>query len=86
VELYPTTEKPGDDHTSVRSKPDQKRAKACWTDKEGKFCFGKLCPGFYELICSIGSGINVTHMFIEVSRDKSANSDEPIEIVLTFGT
>jgi len=85
VELFSSDRKPTDEH-SFDEESKRTRIRACWTQKDGRFCFGKLRPGFYEIRASYNRGMNVTYTFIEVTKQKSANSDEPLEIELRPGT
>ena len=67
-------------------KKKQRRVAACVTEEDGKFCFGFIAPGKYEVRVSLESGINVTHIYVEVDPYSSESIETDIEAVLTPGT
>jgi hypothetical protein len=74
---YLLDDKPGENH------PEQKRLAACRTAADGKFCFRNLPPGKYELRSSIGSGWDVTHVYVGVDNNGAAKK---IQIRMKLGT
>lgn len=62
----------------------QKRIAACVTGPDGKFCFAGLNAGVYELRSSIGSGINVTHVYVKV--DPKSKVSKELVVTNTVGT
>jgi hypothetical protein len=64
--------------------PEQKRLAACRTGKDGKFCFRNLPAGKYELRSSLGSGWNVTHVYVVL--DKHSKRDEKLNVLMLLGT
>jgi hypothetical protein len=64
--------------------PEQKRPAACLTSKDGKFCFRNLPSGRYELRSSIGSGWNVTHIYVVL--DKHSKQVEKLKVLMLLGT
>ena len=62
---------------------EQKRVAACRTSTDGKFCFRELPPGKYELRSSLGSGWNVTHIYVVVAKKGQAKR---IQVEMTLGT
>ena len=62
----------------------QKRLAACKTSADGRFCFRGLHSGVYELRASIGSGWNVTHVYVKI--DAKDDNDKGMQVVMTVGT
>jgi hypothetical protein len=69
----------------AKKKKKQRRIAACVTGEDGKFCFGFLPPGKYEMRVSQGSGINVTHIYVEADPYNQDSTDMEINVVLTVG-
>jgi hypothetical protein len=71
-------------HSRNEGPPEQKRLAACRTAKDGKFCFRNLPAGKYELRSSLGSGWNVTHVYVVL--DKHSKRDEKLKVLMLLGT
>jgi hypothetical protein len=71
-------------HSRSAGPPEQKRLAACLTAKGGKFCFRNLRTGSYELRSSIGSGWNVTHIYMVL--DKHSKQVEKLKVLMRLGT
>jgi protocatechuate 3,4-dioxygenase beta subunit len=67
----------------TRTHPEQKRVAACRTPRDGKFCFPNLPPGKYELRSSVGSGWDVTHIYVVVEKK---GQTKKIQVRMTLGT
>jgi hypothetical protein len=72
------------DQSTVATRPDQKRLKACVTGADGRFCFRNLPSGEYELRASLDQGMDVTHVYVIV--DRTGGSRKPIDVRLQVGT
>jgi hypothetical protein len=71
---------------SEEKKKKQRRIAACVTGEDGKFCFGFIEAGKYELRVSQGSGFNVTHIYVEVDPSGRESTEAGIEVELSLGT
>ena len=71
-------------HSRGEGPPEQKRLAACRTAKDGKFCFRNLPAGKYELRSSLGSGWNVTHVYVVLDRHNKR--DEKLKVLMQLGT
>ncbi len=71
-------------HARSEGPPEQKRLAACLTAKDGKFCFRNLPTGKYELRASIGSGWNVTHIYVVL--DRHSKEVEKLKVLMLLGT
>ena len=65
---------------------DQKRIYACFTDKNGKFCFPKIAKGNYEVRFSKDARFNPTYLYLKVNPNSSKGRKKLIELYLTPGT
>ena len=74
---YLLSDKPGED------RPQQRRLAACRTAVDGKFCFRNLPSGKYELRSSVGSGWDVTHLYVVVDKKGQAKK---IQVRMSLGT
>ena len=63
----------------------QHRIAACVTGINGRFCFGHLRAGKYEVRASVGSGRNWTHVVISLAP-KSGRTATPVVITMRLGT
>lgn len=68
-----------------KQRKEQERIAACVTGKSGKFCFGFIQAGKYELRVSKDEGINVTHIYVDVDPYDKESTDEEISAILTPG-
>jgi hypothetical protein len=73
-------------HESKKNKKEQRRVAACITGKDGKFGFGFIEGGKYEVRVSQGSGINVTRIYVEVDPYGKESTEEELAAPLTLGT
>ena len=71
---------------SQKAKKKQRRMAACVTGEDGKFCFGFIEPGKYEVRVSLDPGVNVTHIYVEVDPYGGESPDEGLNAPLTLGT
>jgi hypothetical protein len=71
-------------HSRSEGPPEQKRLAACRTAKDGKFCFRNLPPGKYELRSSMGSGWNVTHVYVVLDGQSKRNGK--LKVLMLLGT
>ena len=71
---------------SEKEAKKQRRVAACITGEDGKFCFGFIKPGKYEVRVSKESGINVTHIYVEVNPYSDESVDTEMDATLTPGT
>jgi protocatechuate 3,4-dioxygenase beta subunit len=69
-----------------KEKKKQRRVAACITGEDGKFCFGSIEGGKYELRVSQGSGMNVTHIYVEVDPYSGVSTEDELTAVLKPGT
>ena len=63
-----------------RKKP--RRVDACLTAEDGKYCFGFLPPGKYEVRVSRENGFNITHLYVEVDPYSLDGTDDEIDVLL----
>ncbi len=70
-------------HSRGDGPPEQKRLGACRTTGDGKFCFRDLPPGKYELRSSMGSGWNVTHVYVVLDGQGKRDS---LHVKMSVGT
>jgi hypothetical protein len=71
-------------HSRSEGPPEQKRLAACRTAKDGKFCFRNLPSGKYELRSSMGSGWNVTHVYVVL--DGQSKRSGKLKVLMLLGT
>jgi hypothetical protein len=64
---------------------EQRRVAACRTGKDGRFCFGDIPAGKYELRVSKDGGWNVVHAYVVVDPNSRASKDGGIVIKMTVG-
>lgn len=62
------------------AKLKQQRIAACITGTTGKFCFPRLPNGNYELRCSIGSGWDVTHVYVSIGRGRGNRAKGKLKV------
>jgi hypothetical protein len=67
----------------LETRPEQKRLAACRTAPDGKFCFPNLPSGKYELRSSVGSGWDVTHVYVVVDKKGQTKN---IQVRMSLGT
>jgi hypothetical protein len=71
-------------HSRREGPPEQKRLAACHTAADGKFCFRNLPPGKYELRSSLGSGWNVTRVYVVL--EGQAKRGGKLRVLMLLGT
>lgn len=86
VEVYTQPDNLLSSATESEKKKKQRRIAACVTGEDGKFCFGFIKAGKYEMRVSLGSGVNVTHIYVEVDPYALEGTDEEISATLSPGT
>lgn len=71
-------------HSRREGPLEQKRLAVCRTAADGKFCFRNLPPGKYELRSSLGSGWNVTHVYVVL--DGQGKRGGNLKVLMLLGT
>jgi protocatechuate 3,4-dioxygenase beta subunit len=71
-------------HSRREGPPEQKRVAVCRTAADGKFCFRNLPPGKYELRSSLGSGWNVTHVYVVLDGQSKRGGE--LKVLMLVGT
>jgi hypothetical protein len=63
----------------------QRRIAACKTGAAGRFCFSGLPKGTYELRCSIGSGWDVTHFYVQIGKIPGKATKRELKVEMHLG-
>ncbi len=71
---------------NAKKRKRQRRVAACVTGEDGKFCFGFVGAGKYEVRVSKDGGFNVTHIYVEVDPFGVESVEDELDAVLTPGT
>jgi hypothetical protein len=78
--------RPGNPNKCSTNPPEhQRRIAACRTGKDGRFCFGYLPVGTYELRVSKDQGWSPTHVYVVVDPNSRKSAKRGLQVSLNIG-